>query len=366
MKEDKMKAAKKILTLLLIGSALFLSIGRGLARERIAEGVFLDKTIHDFGDILLDEGPVSCTFTLVNESPSPVVIYSVVSSCGCTDVKWTREPVKTGGEGKITATYTNDEGPYPFDKTLTMYVSGIKKPIVLRLRGTSMEKKKSLEERYPIRFGSLGMKEDRIKCGNLEQGGVKSGCANVANLSDKPLKVDFSSVSDFLDISISPNPIPGRSEAQMEFKVTSSWDKWGKNWYWATPSTGDGGKIGIWAFTKEDFSALSDEQKASGPRPTFSESTFSCGKMKRGGTIHAEFEMKNDGKSCLQIFKVDADTPNWSHSTIPGTKPGQKTKFRVHVDTSALPKGEILVMVTLTTNSPLRPIVNLFIAGYLE
>ena len=76
--------------------------------------------------------------------------------------------------------------------------------------------------------------------------------------------------------------------------------------------------------------------------------------------------MKNDGKSCLQIFKVDADTPNWSHSTIPGTKPGQKTKFRVHVDTSELPKGEILVMVTLTTNSPLRPIVNLFIAGYLE
>ena len=141
-----MKAAKKILTLLLIGSALFLSIGRGLARERIAEGVFLDKTIHDFGDILLDEGPVSCTFTLVNESPSPVVIYSVVSSCGCTDVRWTREPVKTGGEGKITATYTNDEGPYPFDKTLTMYVSGIKKPIVLRLRGTSMEKKKSLDE----------------------------------------------------------------------------------------------------------------------------------------------------------------------------------------------------------------------------
>ena len=101
-----MKAAKKILTLLLIGSALIISTGRSLARERIAEGVFLDKTIHDFGDILLDEGPVSCTFTLVNESPSPVVIYSVVSSCGCTDVRWTREPVKTGGEGKITATYT--------------------------------------------------------------------------------------------------------------------------------------------------------------------------------------------------------------------------------------------------------------------
>ena len=29
-------------------------------------------------------------------------------------------------------------------------------------------------------------------------------------------------------------------------------------------------------------------------------------------------------------------------------------------------RGETLAIVTLTTNSPLRPIVNLFIAGWLE
>jgi hypothetical protein len=33
------------------------------------------------------------------------------------------------------------------------------------------------------------------------------------------------------------------------------------------------------------------------------------------------------------------------------------------LDTGALPKGENVIMISLTTNSPLRPVVNLFVAG---
>ena len=46
--------------------------------------------------------------------------------------------------------------------------------------------------------------------------------------------------------------------------------------------------------------------------------------------------------------------------------PGDEVTFRVHLDTAGLPLGEHLTTVTLTTNSPSRPIVNLFIAGYIE
>ena len=56
----------------------------------------------------------------------------------------------------------------------------------------------------------------------------------------------------------------------------------------------------------------------------------------------------------------------YSHSFIPDAKPGENVTFRVHLDTKDMPAGETLAIVTLTTNSPLRPIVNLFIAGWLE
>ena len=199
------------------------------AQEELGNGLVLDKKTHDFGDILIANGPVSCTFTIQNKGSKAAVIYNVVTSCGCTDVKWTREPIRPGGKGTISITYSNDEGPYPFDKSLTVYVSDVKKPVILRVRGTSHEKKKTLEELYPTRFGSLGMKETYIKCGNLEQGGVKSDVVNVANLSDQPLKVDFANVSSNLKINITPNPIPARSTAEMEFSVYASRDKWGKN-----------------------------------------------------------------------------------------------------------------------------------------
>ena len=346
----------------------------GSAQEKIGSNLEIDKNIHDFGDVLIENGPVSCTFTVKNIGQAPAVIYNVVSSCGCTDVKWTREPLRPGAEGKISVTYSNDEGPYPFDKSLTVYFSDVKKPYILKVRGIAHEKQKSLEELYGVRFGSLGIKETYIKCGNLEQGGMRSDFVNVANLSDRPLKVDFKDVSEHLTVNVTPNPIPARATAELEFTVKASRDKWGRNDYWAVPiidgktySASNGDKrLGFWAFTKEDFSRLTDDQKAKAARPLFKESTFSFGKKNQGDTVHAEFSFKNEGKTDFLVYKVNADACCWSHSNIPIAKPGETVTFRVHIDTKGMPKGECLTIVTLTTNSPLRPIVNLFVTGWLE
>ena len=45
------------------------------AQEKIGEYIEIDKTVHNFGDILLDSGPVSCTFTVKNIGTKPLVIY---------------------------------------------------------------------------------------------------------------------------------------------------------------------------------------------------------------------------------------------------------------------------------------------------
>ena len=345
-----------------------------LAQEKIGNGLELDKRVHDFGDILLEKGAVSCTFTVVNKGSKPAVIYNVVSSCGCTDVKWTREPIRPGGKGTISVTYSNDEGAYPFDKNLTVYISDIQKPIILKVRGIAHDKKKTLNELYPTQFGPLGLKETYIKCGNLEQQGMKSDAVKVANLSNKPIKVEFADVTSDLAISVSPNPIPANSVAEMEFTVYASREKWGKNDYWATPiingakyTASDGKtKIGVWAFTRENFNHLTQEEKENGPIPMFEESTYSFGKVKHGTTVHATFTVMNEGKEPLNVYKVDINACKWSHSAFPIVAPGKEGEFRVHLDTSQMPKGEALAIITLVTNSPLRPIVNLFIAGWLE
>ncbi|MDO5322267.1 MAG: DUF1573 domain-containing protein [Bacteroidia bacterium] len=94
-----------------------------------------DQTVHDFGTVGLKDGPQTCTFTYTNETEEDVLILAVVSSCGCTEVDWTRTKLAPGQSGTVTATYSNEDGPFPFDKTLTVYLSNQKKPVILHLKG---------------------------------------------------------------------------------------------------------------------------------------------------------------------------------------------------------------------------------------
>lgn len=353
---------------------------RASAQVKVSANIELDSDSHDFGDILLGSGPVSCSFTVKNVGKQPVAIYSVVTSCGCTDVEWTKAPIKPGETGKISATYSNNEAPLPFDKNLTAYFSDSKKPVILKMRGVCHERPLTQAEIFTERFGDVGFRSLDIKCGNILQGESRSDFFTVANLGRKPVRLSFRDVSEGLSLTVSPETIPAGGEAKVSYTVQTSRERWGKNYYCAVPEV-DGigsyalaglpegvkaGKLRIYAFTAANFNSLTEKEKSEGPRPKFETSTYSFGKMKAGRTIDAEFNFTNEGKRCFQVYKCDTDAPRYSHGTIQPTAPGEKGRIRVHVDTSLLPKGETLIIVTLTTNSPLRPVVNLFISGYLE
>ena len=327
--------------------------------------VRFDRTIWDFGDVITGQGALSCSFKVTNISDKPIVIYNVVSSCGCTDVKWAREPLRPGASGTIDATYSNDEGPYPFDKNLTVYISGVKKPVILRLRGTAHAKKQPLSELYPVRRGFMGLKSDDIKLGNLSQGSQRSDAVKVANLGQAPLNLQFTDVTQGLQISVTPNPVPAGQTATMSFIVTADRTKWGKNYYYATPVV-NGRKyspLGIWTFTKEDFSGWSDAQIADGPKPIFETSSFDFGQRRRGEKFPAIFKVRNLGGSTLKIYKADPELAAVTPEPFPETPSGKERILKFNVDSSTLPSGEVSILVILTTNSPLRPIVNIHING---
>ncbi len=99
-----------------------------------------DKTVHDFGTISEKDGAQRCVFTVTNKGDKPLTILSVVPSCGCTGVEWTRGSIAAGEQGTIRVVYKNEDGPYPFDKSVTVYLSDIKKPVILHLRGVVAKK----------------------------------------------------------------------------------------------------------------------------------------------------------------------------------------------------------------------------------
>lgn len=334
------------------------------------ETVVFDKTVHDFGDVSVTDGPLSCTFTLTNKGTEVISIYEVVSSCGCTDVKWTKGTIAPGGSGTISATYKNEDGPMPFDKTLTVYISGVKRPVVLRLRGVVHEKKKSLSQLYGAeKLGDFGLKARQFKTATLKQGLSVSETATVANLGKNPLKVEWADVSPQLRLSLTPNPIPAGSTATLTFTIQADSALYGKTVYHATPVL-NGKKaaqgLEVSAYTQENFSSWSSERREKAALPVMQSSTINLGTVKKGETKEISFECTNRGKETFHIYKADAEVPALKAVALPDVAPGKKENLRFTLDTAALPEGENVIMVSLTTNSPLRPLVNLFIAGIVR
>lgn len=94
-----------------------------------------EKTEHDFGEFSINAGEQHCTFKYKNNTDIPIVINHILSSCGCTTPRWSKAPVKPGESGEIQVTFLNDQGPFSFEKSLTVYVSSSVKPTILRIRG---------------------------------------------------------------------------------------------------------------------------------------------------------------------------------------------------------------------------------------
>ena len=337
---------------------------------QVMEVVEFDKTVHDFGDISIDDGPQTCVFTVKNKGAEPIAIYEVVTSCGCTDAKWTREPLQPGKTGTISATYKNEDGPIPFDKTLTVYIAGVSKPVILRLRGIVHEKKKSVAELYgAVKLGPMGLKSLSYKVPNVLQGESSSDEAKIANLGKQPMKVSFTNVSPNLTVEVDPVPVPAGGTAALRFSVKSDPAVWGKHVYSATPVI-NGSKaakpITVTALTRGNFASWTPEQRKNAAQCIFDESTVSFGTVKSGEPVEAVFTFTNKGKSPLAFYSLDADATGVT-ATLPGETAAQKKgSIPVKVNTSSLPKGETVIMLTVTTNCPARPLINLFLTGLVQ
>ena len=324
-----------------------------------------DRTVYDFGDVSVSDGPLKCSFTLTNKGTEAITIFEVVSSCGCTGVDFPKSKIEPGQSAVISATYKNEDGPTAFDKTLTVYISGIRRPVILRLRGVVHPKKQSLSQLYsPERLGDLGFKTRHFKTGNLKQGLSVSETAAVANLGKKPLNVTFTDVSQQLSVSVSPNPIPPGETSRIAFTVTSDPDLYGLNLYRATPVLNGvpaSGSIEVATWTQENFALWEQEAIEKGSIPAFETSTVSLGTVKAGRKLSASFPFTNNGKSVFHVFKADSDSPALVSESLPDIGPQGKGSIVFTLDTTALPAGDNVIMVTLTTNSPQRPLINLFV-----
>lgn len=110
-----------------------------------AQGVLVSctKPMHNFGTIEESAGKVTHTFQIKNPGKSPLAITNVATSCGCTATNWSKEPILPGKTGDISVTFDPKNRPGKFFKSVTVYCTGMKRGLELRIRGTVNPEKKN-------------------------------------------------------------------------------------------------------------------------------------------------------------------------------------------------------------------------------
>lgn len=98
-----------------------------------------DKTTNDMGEI--EQGiPKEFQFKLTNAGKEPLIIQSARPGCGCTNMKYSQEPILPGKTTIVAATY-NAAAMGAFTKTVTVTTNADTAPVTLIIKGTVVEKK---------------------------------------------------------------------------------------------------------------------------------------------------------------------------------------------------------------------------------
>jgi hypothetical protein len=122
---------------MILFAAVLLS-GSVMAQAKKADEVakFTSETV-DLGNVKKGN-PVTATFTLTNIGKEDLIIENVTPGCGCTKSDYTKEPIKPGKTGTITATY-NAANAGNFNKSVYVKFTGIEEQKSISIVGMVKE-----------------------------------------------------------------------------------------------------------------------------------------------------------------------------------------------------------------------------------
>ncbi len=120
--------------------ALLSCCGMAYSEQRGKAEMTFPETVHDFGTVKENGGPVSVEFSFTNTGDANLVVYDATAECGCTTPEYPKAPIAPGKTGNIKVTYNPLGRPGIFEKVITVRSNGKKGKLRLKIRGTVVPK----------------------------------------------------------------------------------------------------------------------------------------------------------------------------------------------------------------------------------
>lgn len=95
---------------------------------------FFQTTEIDVGKVPFLQEEIVVKFRYFNRTGKTVAVQKVHPSCGCTDVDYPKHPIRNREKGSLTATVRLSKSEGHFNKSILVYIDGMK-PVVLKIKG---------------------------------------------------------------------------------------------------------------------------------------------------------------------------------------------------------------------------------------
>ncbi|PIE86243.1 MAG: hypothetical protein CSA05_01650 [Bacteroidia bacterium] len=352
--------------------AFLLVISVSVFAQTKSASMSFKNTHHDFGKIKEVDGAVSTVFNFVNTGKEPVIIGKVKATCGCTTPTWTNTPIPPGGSGFVKAVYDPRNRPGKFNKSITVTSNSENSPVFLRISGEVIQREPTIEDLYRFKIGDIRLKQNMLPFTRIYNTSVRSQTIEIVNVGNKEVSIGFERIPEH--ISVKAEPIVLKPKEKGKIKVSYDANKkraWGYvvDRFYLKLNDGkfDGAnRITVSATISEDFSKLTEEEKAKAPLINFTEKSFDFGTLTQGQSITHEFEFKNAGKSDLMIREVKASCG--CTAVKPNKKqiaPGETATIKVTFNTRGK-RGRQSKSITIISNDPQNSRTVLWIKGMVN
>ena len=108
---------------------------RSVKTQSVVTQVSVNQAEIDFGSYPKDEKQER-SFVLTNAGKSMLVVHDVMTSCGCTKVEYSKQPVRPGETLELKVIYEAEDAGH-FNKSIKVYCNVENSPLRLKVRGSA-------------------------------------------------------------------------------------------------------------------------------------------------------------------------------------------------------------------------------------
>jgi hypothetical protein len=224
---------------------------------------------------------------------------------------------------------------------------------------------------YPHKIGNLLMSDNYLNFNYLKDTEDRLDTIRLFNSWDRPMEISPEKPPKHIEVWIEPQPLPAGSEALLIVKYYgTARPDYGFVGYRLGLRTNDMEQmiktIPVNAYIEEDFSGLTEEQKANPPRIEVQADRYNFGTVKEGTNVAHDYVIKNVGSRDLIIRSTRAScgcTAIKPEKTV--LAPGEESKVGIVLDTRGR-KGMQHKTVSIISNDPRQSTIILHVEGQVE